>query len=109
MGQSRFLRFLITWPLSIKVLVHTSLAEFKKVMEDAIKILEEEVMLDTEPISPVLPPFALRASLPKLSGLNAAKYAGLLSKQLVTRSTRHMEEMETQHVPLFLRLIEKAK
>ncbi len=94
--------------LSTSVAVQTLMAEFRKILEEAMKLLEEEAMLDGEFICTVLPPFAFRKSLPKLPGLDPADYAGLSSKQSDMRKAWHVE-MESQHVPLFARLIEKGK
>ncbi len=93
--------------LSIYVGVLTLVAEFKKLMEEVMRMMEEEAMADGEVLGLVLPPFALK-SPPKLPGLDPAEYAGLPSRQTTARRAWHVE-MEKQHVHLFRRLIEKAK
>ena len=94
--------------LCTSVAVQTLMAEFKKVLEEAMKLLEEEAISDGVVLGLALPPFAFRKSLPRLPGLNPADYAGLSTKQAVARKAWHIE-METQHVPLFARLVEKGK
>jgi hypothetical protein len=94
--------------LSIYVGVHTLVAEFKRLMEEVMQMMEEEAMADGELVGLTLPPFAFRKSLPKLPGLDPVEYAGLQSRQNTARKAWHVE-MERQHVHLFQRLIEKAK
>jgi hypothetical protein len=94
--------------LCTSVSVHTLMAEFKRVLEEAMKLLEEEATSEDEVLVMVLPPFAFRKSMPRLPGLDPADYAGLTTKQAATRKAWHIE-METQHVPMFARLIEKGK
>ena len=94
--------------LSIYVGVHTLIAEFKTLMEEMLKMLQEEAMADGEPLTLTLPPFAFRKSPPKLPGLDPAEYAGLHTRQNAARKAWHVE-MEKQHMYLFQRLIEKAK
>jgi hypothetical protein len=65
--------------LSINVVVLTLVEEFRRIMEEAMKLVEEEAMADGEMISMVIPPFAFRKSQPKLPGLDPAEYAGLSS------------------------------
>ena len=87
--------------------VHTIMAEFKRMMEEAIKMLEEEAMGDEERIA-FVPPFAFRKSLPKLPGSDPEEYAGLKPRQAANRRAWHLE-METQHLDKFVRLIEQCK
>ncbi len=102
-----FLPFVIL-KLSIYVGVHMLVAEFKKLMEERMRMMEEEAMADGEALGLVLPPFAFRKSPPKLPGLDPVEYAGLPSRQTAARHAWHVE-MEKQHVHLFRTLIEKAK
>ena len=88
--------------------VHTIMAEFRRMMEEAIKLVEEEAMVDEQERITALPPFAFRKSLPKLPGMDPEEYAGLKPKQAATRRAWHIE-METQHVKTFSRLIEQCK
>jgi len=88
--------------------VHTVMAEFRRMMEEAIKMLNDEAMVDDQEKIVAVPPFAFRKSLPKLPGLNPEEYAGLKPQQAATRRAWHVE-LETQHVETFNRLIEQCK
>jgi hypothetical protein len=94
--------------LCIYVGVHTLVADFKRLLEEVLRMMEEEAMADGESLVLALPPFAFQKSPPKLPGLDPAEYAGLHSKHNAARNAWHVE-MEKQHVHLFQRLIEKAK
>ncbi len=99
----------VIFKLCINVAVQTLMAEFKRILEEAMKILAEEAMQDGEVMyNTDIPPFAFRKSQPKLPGLDPADYAGLSSKQSETRRAWHVK-MESQFVDLFAKLIEKAK
>ncbi len=102
-----FLPFVILM-MCIDVLAHTLVAEFCKLMEEAMRMLEEEAMVDGVPVVQVIPQFTFRKSLPKLPGLDPDKYSGLTARQSLTRRAWHIK-METQHVATFTRLIEKCK
>jgi hypothetical protein len=88
--------------------VHTIMAEFKRMMEEAIKLLEDEAMVDDQARITRVPPFAFRKSLPKLPGSDPEEYAGLKPRQAANRRAWHLE-METQHLETFNRLIEQCK
>ena len=94
--------------LYTNISVHTIMAEFKKMMEEAITLVEEDAMVDDQERITALPPFAFRKSLPKLPGMDPEEYSGLKPKQAATRRAWHIE-METQHVKTFFRLIERCK
>ncbi len=102
-----FLPFIILM-LCINVLVHTLVAEFCKLVEEAMRMLEEEAMVDGVPVIQAIPPFAFLKSLPKLPDLDPEEYSGLTARQSSMRRAWHVK-METQHVATFTRLIEKCK
>jgi hypothetical protein len=58
-----FLLFVILM-LCINVLVHTLVAEFCKLMGEAMRMLEEEAMVDGVPVVQAIPLFAFWKSLP---------------------------------------------
>jgi hypothetical protein len=94
--------------LCINVSVHTLVAELCKLMEEAMRMLEEEVMVDGVPVVQAIPLFAFQKSLPKLPGLDPDEYSSLTARQSSTRRAWHVK-METQHVATFTRLFEKCK
>ena len=53
--------------------VHTVMAEFRKMMEEAVKLLEDEAMIDDGEIITLVLPFAFQKSLLKLPGFNPDK------------------------------------
>ena len=62
--------------LCTNVSIQTLMAEFKKVLEEAMKLLEEEAILDDEVLGMVLPPFAFWKSQPRLTGLDRRTMRG---------------------------------
>jgi hypothetical protein len=102
-----FLPFIILM-LCINVLVHTLVAEFCKLIKEAMRMLEEEAMVDVVPVIQAIPPLAFWKSLPKLLGLDPEEYSGLTVRQSSTRRAWHAK-METQHIAMFTRFIEKCK
>ena len=85
--------------------VLTVKAEFKKIMEKSIKLLEEEGMTDEQERVTCVPEFAFRNSLPKLPGSDPEEYVGLKPRQTAARKAWHLE-METHHLHQFTKLIE---
>jgi len=59
--------------------VHTLVEEFRKMLVEAMKMLEDDAMVDDGERIMVLPPFTFWKSLPKLPGLNPEEYVGLKS------------------------------
>ena len=99
----------VIFKLCINVAVQMLMEEFKRILEEAMKLLEEEALQDgVVMFNTTIPPFAFRKSQPKLPGLDPADYAGLSAKQSDARRAWHVE-MESQNVDLFIKLIEKAK
>ena len=88
--------------------VLTVKAEFKKIMEKSIKLLEEEGMTDEQERVTCVPEFAFRNSLPKLPGSDPEEYVGLKPRQTAARKAWHLE-METHHIHQFTKLIETCK
>jgi hypothetical protein len=88
-------------------LVQTILAEFRRLMEEGVKLLVEKAMGD-EPVIQAVPPFAFWKSLPKLLGQDLSEYSGLTPWQVATRRAWHLE-MDTQHESVFAKVIEKCK
>ena len=87
--------------------VQTVMAEFRRMMEEAIKLLEEADGTDPLEMQGV-PNFAFRKSFPKLPGAEPEEFAGLKPRQAAARKAWHVE-MEVQHVHQFARLIETCK
>ena len=88
--------------------VQTVMGEFRRMMEDATKLLEEEGGSEDQATIHVVPNFAFRKSFPKLPGADPEDFAGLKPRQAAARKAWHLE-MEVQHVQHFSRLIEKCK
>ncbi len=94
--------------LCTNVAVVTIMAELNRILEEAKKISEEEVMDEKERIPAAVPTFAIRKSLPKLPNLDLADYAGLSQKQNNARKAWHVE-MGTKFLDAMRYLIDKAK
>ncbi len=88
--------------------IQTVTAEFKRIMEEAIKMLEEEGTIDEQERMICVPEFAFRKFLPKLPGAEPEEYAGLKPRQAAARKAWHLE-MELHHFHQFARLIEICK
>ncbi len=87
--------------------MQTILAEFRLLMEEGVKLLVEEAMGDERVIQAV-PPFAFQKLFPKLPGQDPLEYSGLTPRHAATRRAWYLE-METQHVSVFAKVIEKCK
>ena len=89
-------------------LVHMVMAEYKQMMEEAIKLLEEEGSMDNQGRIAGVPDFTFQKSFPKLPRADPEEFAGLKPRQAAARKAWHFE-MEMQHKNLFSHLIETCK